>query len=719
MATREVAEWEKTDAANNFPADEGGWKEGMNRSDVNNAARANMGAVRRWYEDPEWLDLTVGATVSRTSDTEVTVIGDYASYFTDGKRVKLTGGSTDPWYATVDGDSAPAAPNTLVTLKNFSSGTAVPASPDPTAIFLNIISGASFEDPFFVTVPILTGAAIQEAIKEVEDAGGGTILLTPGATYIVETTILAAYYAEPGGAVGGNFRIMGQGATLFAHADLESEIMIIGHNLGTGISANIILDNVIFNGNSSQQSFTGDGMVSIPENVSYVRFVNCFFGDSIGPMLYMDNIENCWIDACVFDGCSRDSIKIVDPNSSNTSVYIRGCRFNDFGRDVSPSAGIYAAGQISISDCTFSDMNEFSNIQVGILLDQKLAASPIDQSGHNCTITNCYFSGTGVNARGIDCQGRDNTISNCTFMMSSGGTEGVLIRQSGSGVADNNIVTGCLFNDQNRGVEIEPDGEDNVITGNRFANCTYPYTDSGKRNKFSVNHIMNCTDGITIGSTAEDPVLSMNTIDTSSNDGIVIATGATRTQSYLDYIRNATGVEITDDGTQSTIFAVTETFHQILNPIAGAHTTVDAKPRNAEVEIPDTLVEFDEFADGTNVFATLNDTVIVKVKFTLLTNDNGFTVRLRMGPNRLINPTSDAQLAIDDTQTSGTSTPVTFTMNLVPIPTIVPNAGNGDEMYLTIERTGGVDPNEHETQIVGEDTIGGGTYIDMYIRPEK
>jgi hypothetical protein len=90
-----------------------------------------------------------------------------------------------------------------------------------------------------------------------------------------------------------------------------------------------------------------------------------------------------------------------------------------------------------------------------------------------------------------------------------------------------------------------------------------------------------------------------------------------------------------------------------------------------------------------------------------------------MGPNRLINPTSDAQLAIDDTQTSGTSTPVTFTMNLVPIPTIVPNAGNGDEMYLTIERTGGVDPNEHETQIVGEDTIGGGTYIDMYIRPEK
>lgn len=54
------ANWAETDASNNATPPNG-WPEGMNPSDVNNAARANMGAIKRLY-DRQNLVLTTGGT---------------------------------------------------------------------------------------------------------------------------------------------------------------------------------------------------------------------------------------------------------------------------------------------------------------------------------------------------------------------------------------------------------------------------------------------------------------------------------------------------------------------------------------------------------------------------------------------------------------------------------------------------------------------------------
>ena len=68
-----TTQWSQTAADNDDPA-KGGWKENMNRSDVNDQARDNLAAHRTWIEDAEWVNLLEEEqddfTVSRLSTTQ-------------------------------------------------------------------------------------------------------------------------------------------------------------------------------------------------------------------------------------------------------------------------------------------------------------------------------------------------------------------------------------------------------------------------------------------------------------------------------------------------------------------------------------------------------------------------------------------------------------------------------------------------------------------------
>ena len=68
-----TTQWSRTAADNDDPA-KGGWKENMNRSDVNNQARDNLAAHRTWVEDGEWVNLLEedgdDYTVTRASTTQ-------------------------------------------------------------------------------------------------------------------------------------------------------------------------------------------------------------------------------------------------------------------------------------------------------------------------------------------------------------------------------------------------------------------------------------------------------------------------------------------------------------------------------------------------------------------------------------------------------------------------------------------------------------------------
>jgi hypothetical protein len=728
MATREIAEWEKVDAANNFPADEGGWIEGMKRSDVNDAARADMGAMRRWYDAPEWLDLTVGTEPSRTGDYTFTLVGDFTGYFTDGRRIKMTGGSTDPWFATIVSSTFSTDPFTTVTVDSTSDGAAIPESPDPTAVFLNIIADLEVGQNIIVPVPPpLTGIGIQAAIKLVEDAGGGTIMLQPGATYVVDETIYAAYgsHATRGGTYPGNFRIIGQGATLFAEAGMDAEVLIVGDELGAATSANIIFDNVLFDGNKDNNANHNGGMIKVTPAVSFVRFLNCGFTSVQDHALYLSKVDGIWVDACVFNNISRNGIEMEDATSVNASIYIRGSQFFNFGVDVNGS-GIHVAGQATISDCSFTGMDEASLQQTGIHLAQKQTASPTDESGHDCTIVNCFFAGTGLNARGIWVEGRDNAITNCIFEMDAAGTEGIYIDQTlVAETSENTIITGNVFKGLDRAVQLLQDAEHNTTTGNRFFDCTFPYTDSGFSNMFSVNHIGDVTDGITVTATAVDAFLGMNTIHSASGTGLVIETGATRTQSYLDHIRDSGTVDLTDNGSDTTKILVKHFFHGIINPLAGVHDPVTVTPDDDEFAIPDALYVFDKYADGlTNWWCDLKWNK-VKIK---ITNQQGALLQdcilyLRWGTQRSTTPENDTLIATitglncGNTGSGDISHDVAFVESPFIVP-FIPDVGSNDELYISATRDGTNDAHI-DIEIIGEDTLGEGTWIDTYPREEK
>lgn len=122
----DIQNWSTTAAANNdAPPD--GFPEGMEKSDVNDAAREVMAAVRTWYDDPEWLDLFVDYTVTRDSATEVRIAGldaVTAGYVPTDRRIQIVGATTETGYIV---SATYTSPDTVVTV-NLDGAATVPTA---------------------------------------------------------------------------------------------------------------------------------------------------------------------------------------------------------------------------------------------------------------------------------------------------------------------------------------------------------------------------------------------------------------------------------------------------------------------------------------------------------------------------------------------------------------------------------------------------------------
>jgi hypothetical protein len=110
----EVFEWAVTAAGNNDTPPDGAPEDadgGVDPAEINNIQREIMAATRRWYDNPEYLNLSDAFVVSRTSTTAVRIAGvDQTTIFAVGTRVRLAGGAA-PQFAYV-ASSAFAAGNT-------------------------------------------------------------------------------------------------------------------------------------------------------------------------------------------------------------------------------------------------------------------------------------------------------------------------------------------------------------------------------------------------------------------------------------------------------------------------------------------------------------------------------------------------------------------------------------------------------------------------------
>jgi hypothetical protein len=113
----EIHDLSKTDASNS-DSTKLGWPEGMKRSDVNNRARELEGAIRRWYEDPEWtrlLEEQNGPTLTVTKDSDIQLnvasspATDVTAKFPQGARVRVSvsGGSAVEGHLGIANYSSP------------------------------------------------------------------------------------------------------------------------------------------------------------------------------------------------------------------------------------------------------------------------------------------------------------------------------------------------------------------------------------------------------------------------------------------------------------------------------------------------------------------------------------------------------------------------------------------------------------------------------------
>lgn len=189
----DIKNWSRTDAANTDLTNSG-MPEGMARSDVNDRVREHMGALRRFYEDAEWVDLVSehngSFTLSRVDAntfrvTDVAGGGTNASgRFPAGTWVKLTFATSGVIYGSIDGTPSYSAPNADVDLTEIVDAayatTTLPAEEALNSV--EVYSSRRVRSAAFSKIGTTTGQAPQQVptidllkghVLKDEGAGGG------------------------------------------------------------------------------------------------------------------------------------------------------------------------------------------------------------------------------------------------------------------------------------------------------------------------------------------------------------------------------------------------------------------------------------------------------------------------------------------------------------------------------------------------------------------
>jgi hypothetical protein len=137
--------WSTTASNNDDPPPDGA-PENMFRSKVNDVMREIMASVRRWYDDPEWLNFCAAASgFVKNSATEFEVTGLLvASYFPPGRYVKVIGTVTTYGFVST---AVEGGGNTTVTIVLAPGEADVPATISSVLCYIGESLGeAAFRD---------------------------------------------------------------------------------------------------------------------------------------------------------------------------------------------------------------------------------------------------------------------------------------------------------------------------------------------------------------------------------------------------------------------------------------------------------------------------------------------------------------------------------------------------------------------------------------------
>ncbi len=162
----DIKDWSTTAASNNDPSPDG-FPEGMAPSQLNNASREVMAAIRRQHEDAQWIDL--GDTPAYASTTTFTITGDITATYHAGRRLKLTDLTT--LYGTITGSSY-SSPNTTITV-SLDIGS---LSASLSSVAIGVLSATNASIPTDITLDSITLDSTSPVVRLQADANSSATI---------------------------------------------------------------------------------------------------------------------------------------------------------------------------------------------------------------------------------------------------------------------------------------------------------------------------------------------------------------------------------------------------------------------------------------------------------------------------------------------------------------------------------------------------------------
>ncbi len=516
---REIYEWSRNAAANNFAIADGGMPEGMDRSDVNDSARERMRSVREqldtglgWRqifrnEDGTMMTnavLPLAATIPISTGSR-----DMTDLVPVGTRVRLES-ATEVAYGTVFTTNYLDPTLTLV----LRSLTGDPFTTGATDVDIGVcvvpeLGELAWQDNVsgnYIVPSGFTNTNVADAIA-LANASGGTVLLGIG-TYDITTM----HEIETG------VTIMGQGpGSVLAINSGASMTECIQCKAGDDGFA---LRDFTISGQPAVGFMAG---VRVEAGASGLSIDRLYMDDLAGVGINIDtDCHDISISNCEIGNIQGVGIRVADANTSVYGINIVGCRFYDYGLGITNGAGVKASGEVNISACHFSGLDLAGPaVQRGVWLLEQAAASPNQQDAHNCTVTGCTVTGSGANAIGVQVGGRNNSVSACSVELSGSVSRGIHFEgATGSRNPTKNSVTGCSLQGVNKGIEVGSVSDYNTITGCQINAVSVGVQVSGDNNYVSGCNISDGVDGVQLDGNFN--VVTGVLLDDQTGDGAIV-----------------------------------------------------------------------------------------------------------------------------------------------------------------------------------------------------
>ncbi len=515
-------------SADNDAAPPGGAPEEMDRADANDVMREMMGAMARDTRGVAtgggaWRDPNEGNTITRVSDTEISIaVVDVTLQFVANRKVRIDYATGNNGYAFVTSSSFSGG-STNVILEDFDGAGA--DSVVRSGVVINEVTFSSLfgdstdgqagrqayedEESAFVVPSALTSTAIAAALTSASSSGK-TVLLQKG-TYDITSVI----------SVPDNAHILGLGvgvSILMPKTDLNDAVFELVDS-----ASDVSFENFEIDGNAANQTTAGIAIESGEANVRILMrdlYIHDIYAGGIQFAPSVTSVKGLTIEECVFEDTGGDAIRIENPDSVGSDVFMSNVSIVDYGvggAALLTADGISSAINLGMIGCRITVNSNF-HTGAGIhcrsaggdhLTDVDITGSLAAASttygliieGDKCDILGCSFSlaegsGTAVPFElrgdhnslynssindGSSCSitGDHNHISNCHILDTGSISEDV--------AAINNIIHACVFDNMpDKCVELA--GTDSIVRGCTFTSwavvtsSSYAVTLSGARN---------------------------------------------------------------------------------------------------------------------------------------------------------------------------------------------------------------------------------------------